>query len=216
MRLILSVLFCLGGFALLVGLGVWQVQRLAWKEGVIAGIEARIGAAPVDLPAAPDPATDSYLPVRVEGAVGDGRLRVFGTWRVGGAGHRIVVPLETGARRVMVDLGVTPEGTEPLPARLAVTGNLDWPDESGGATPAPEGDLWFGRDVTAMAEALGTEPVMVVARAVEPSAPTRLAPVGTDGIPNNHLGYAVQWFGLALVWAGMTAYLGWRITRRTV
>ena len=40
-------------------------------------------------------------------------------------------------------------------------------------------------------------------------------PVTTEGIPNNHLGYAVQWFGLALVWAGMTLFLLWRTARRT-
>ncbi|UWQ21389.1 SURF1 family protein [Jannaschia sp. W003] len=220
MRFLFLVLFGLGGCAVLVALGLWQLDRMAWKRGVIADIEARLEAAPTALPEAPDPEADRLRAVTVEGAVGEGRLRVFGTWRGGGAGHRVVVPLETpaeaGGRRILVDLGVSPEGTEPIPARLLVTGNLDWPAESGGAIPDPDGDLWFGRDVPAMAAALGTEPVMVVARTVSPAGiPVRPAPVGTAGIPDNHLGYAVQWFGLALVWAGMTAFLGWRMTRPT-
>jgi surfeit locus 1 family protein len=58
-----------GGVAILVSLGVWQVQRLAWKEGVLAEIEARIAAAPVALPEAPDPEADRYLPVADGGAI---------------------------------------------------------------------------------------------------------------------------------------------------
>ena len=68
-----------------------------------------------------------------------------------------------------------------------------------------------------MAQTLDTEPVLIVARATEPPQEgIRPMPVGAEGIPNNHLGYAVQWFGLSLVWLGMTAYLLWRIRRRTV
>ena len=64
-----------------------------------------------------------------------------------------------------------------------------------------------------MAEALGTEPVMLVAAASDdPDAPMPL-PVGVN-IPNDHLQYAITWFGLAVVWAVMTGYLLWRIKRR--
>jgi surfeit locus 1 family protein len=98
-----------------------------------------------------------------------------------------------------------------------VEGNLHWPEEVDGFTPAPDArtGLWFARDVPAMAEALGSEPVLIVARS--PTAPgIEPLPVDTSHIPNDHLGYAVQWFGLAAVWLGMTAYLLWRIRRRTV
>ena len=60
--------------------------------------------------------------------------------------------------------------------------------------------MWFGRDVPAMAEALDTEPVLVVVRATdEAETAVTLLPVGTEGIPNSHLGYAVQWFS----WPGL-------------
>ncbi|MEM7488778.1 MAG: SURF1 family protein [Pseudomonadota bacterium] len=219
MRLILPLLFGLVGAAVLVGLGVWQLQRLDWKEGVIAEITARIVADPVPLPADPDPAADRYLPVTLRGTVVGAAAPVFGTWRGAGAGDRIVVPVETGDRRVLVDLGVSPydpaaAGTAPvLPdGPLTVTGNLDWPEDGG---DPPEGGRWYGRDVPALSAALGTEPVLVVAREVVPDPGLVPAPVGVEGIPNNHLGYAIQWFGLAMVWLGMTGFLLWRMTRRT-
>jgi surfeit locus 1 family protein len=100
---------------------------------------------------------------------------------------------------------------------VTVTGNLHWPDEVDRWTPEPDlsEGLFFARDVPAMAAALGTEPVLVIARAVEGTAPrAQPLPVTAEGIPNDHLGYAIQWFGLAAVWAGMTVWLLWRIRRR--
>ena len=97
-----------------------------------------------------------------------------------------------------------------------ITGNLHWPDEVDRWTPEPDArGVFFGRDVTRMADELRTEPLLVVAREVSVNDPPATPlPVTTDGIPNNHLGYAVQWFGLALVWAGMTLFLLWRTAKR--
>jgi len=220
MRLILPLLFGLGGFAVLVALGLWQLQRLDWKEGVIADIEGRIGAAPVALPAAPDIETDNYLPVTVTGTITAAPLRVLGSWRGAGTGFRVIVPLETGDRRILVDLGVVPldYGAEiALPdSALEIVGNLNWPDDQNDGTPPPDGDLWYARDLPAMAGALDTEPLLIVARSVTPQTIPAPTPVGVEGIPNSHLGYAIQWFGLALVWLGMTVFLLWRIRRRTI
>ncbi|CUH39146.1 hypothetical protein JSE7799_01867 [Jannaschia seosinensis] len=222
MRLILPLVFGIGGFAVLMALGIWQLQRLEWKEAVIAEIEARIDDAPTPLPASPDPARDNFRPVRLDAEIAGAPLRVLGAWRGGGSGFRIVVPAETAeGRRLLVDLGIVPlEAENPLAAApegpLAITGNLSWPDDVTPGTPQPEGDLWYARDVPSMAAALDTEPLLVVARDVAPAIAPRPVPVGTEGIANSHLGYAIQWFALALVWAGMTAYLGWRIRRRTI
>jgi surfeit locus 1 family protein len=230
MRFLLALLLGIAGVAVLVALGAWQLERRAWKEGVLARIESRVGADPGALPAAPDPDADDFLPVRLEGRIEYMRdasadaarptpIRVFGAWR-GGSGYRIIVPVATDGRRVMVDLGIVPldtKGVVDLPdGPFTVTGNLVWPDESGPGTPVPSGAEYYGRDVPDMARFLATEPVLVVARDVAPPLVPRPAPVGTEGIPNNHLGYAIQWFGLALVWAGMTLFLLWRMTRRTV
>ncbi|MEM8823741.1 MAG: SURF1 family protein [Pseudomonadota bacterium] len=217
MRFILPILFGLAGAAVLVWLGLWQLDRLEWKEGVIAEITAKIADDSGPLPAAPDPVSDRYLPVSLSGAVAGAAIPVFGTWRGAGAGDRIVVPVDVGGRRVLVDLGVDPydpAAEEPFAVpqgTLEVIGNLDWPNE----TSDDDGDRWLGRDVPALAAELGTEPVLIVARSVTPDPGLIPAPVGTDGIPNNHLGYAIQWFGLAIVWLGMTGFLLWRMTRRT-
>ncbi|MFP4274122.1 MAG: SURF1 family protein [Paracoccaceae bacterium] len=220
-RYLVPLIFGLAGTAVLVALGVWQVQRLAWKEGVLADIEARIAAAPAALPADPDPLEDRYLPVRVSGEIGSRELHVLVSTKTAGAGYRIIAPFETEAgRRILVDRGFVRDEDKELarpkgPATLA--GNLHWPDEIDGFTPDPdvEGNIWFARDLPAMAAELGTEPLLLVVRqtSLAETGVTPL-PVSTEGIPNDHLEYAVTWFGLALVWAGMTIFLLWRIRQR--
>ena len=214
------------GTAVLAGFGAWQLDRLDWKEALLARIERRVAEAPGPLPPEPDPVADLYRPVVVDGTVAGEGIAVFGTWRGFGAGTRVVVPLDAGdAGRILVDLGAVgwEAGTDPAVAldrapppgtALAVEGQLDWPDPGGGAG-AGEADTGLSRDVAAMAGRADARPVLVVARSVEPPTPFRPLPVGVEGIPNSHAGYAVQWFGLALVWAGMTAFLAWRIRHRS-
>ncbi|PJF10420.1 SURF1 family protein [Pseudorhodobacter sp. MZDSW-24AT] len=219
-RMILPLVFGLLGTGVLAGLGLWQLDRLAWKEAALADISARIVAAPVALPAAPDPEADRYLPVKATGRFTGEVLEVLVSRKEIGAGVRVIEAFETEGRRVLVDRGFVADGARVSPRGPDVPdveGNLHWPDEVDGFTPPPDPKtgLWFARDVPAMAAQLATEPLLIVARA--PTAPgIEPMPVDTSGIPNNHLGYAVQWFGLAAVWLGMTAYLLWRIRRRTV
>jgi len=221
-RMILPLAFGIAGTVVLAGLGVWQLERLAWKEGILSEIEARISADPVPLPATPDPERDRYLPVAVSGVFDGEELRVLASSRDTGAAYRMISAFDTpDGRRVMVDRGLLPveTGENPLAGQGAsVTGNLHWPDEVDSYTPPPDldGNIWFARDVPAMATALGAEPVLIVARVIEgPELAAQPLPVDTGHIPNNHLGYAVQWFGLAAVWVGMTLFLLWRIRRRT-
>ncbi|MGB3409261.1 MAG: SURF1 family protein [Jannaschia sp.] len=223
MRLILPLLFGLGGFAVLMWLGLWQLDRLDWKEGVLAEIETRITAAPVSVPPVPDPEADRYLPVTATGEATAAPLRVLVSAKVFGPGYRLIYPFRLdGGREVMVDMGIIPvdAATPDLTGRLLdVTGNLHWPDEVDSFTPEADlaANIRFDREVPAMAAALNTEPVLIIARATEPNLlEITPLPVTTEGIPNSHLGYAIQWFGLALVWLGMTVFLLWRIRRRTV
>ena len=215
-RLILPLVFGLIGTGILASLGVWQLQRLHWKEAILAEIDARIAAAPVALPADPALPRDRYLPVKVEGRFTGQDLPVLVSSKDWGAGVRIIAAFETAeGRRILIDRGFLPEDRrgEPRPEKPAtVTGNLHWPDEVDSYTPAPDGKtgLWFARDIPAMAEKLATEPVLIVARS-ETGDEIRAMPVDSGAIPNSHLGYAVQWFGLAAVWAGMTLIWLWRI-----
>lgn len=219
MRFLLPLIFGLLGTVVLVGLGVWQMQRLDWKEAILADIEARITAAPVALPAQPDPQADRYLPVTVTGQLQDPAIRVLVSQKQVGAGYRIIRPMQVGDRLIMVDLGFLPIQS-PTPVvpddPVTVQGNLHWPDEVDSYTPAPDldADIWFARDLPLMADHLGAEPVLVVARATSlPDSVLSPLPVDTSGIPNDHLGYAVTWFGLAIVWVVMTGFFLWRIRK---
>lgn len=208
------------GVAILLSLGVWQVQRLAWKEAVLADIDARIAGAPGPVPATPDPEADRYAPVTVTGILGPDHIRVLVSQRGLGAGYRIVSPLDTGARRLLVDRGIMPVESEAVPVHtgaVTVSGNLHWPDERDGFTPENDldGNLWFAREVDVLADHFGAEPVLVVARDLSVSdAPITPLPVTSEGIPNDHLNYAITWFSLAAVWLGMTLFLLWRIRQQ--
>jgi surfeit locus 1 family protein len=218
-RMIAPLLFGLIGAAILIGLGNWQLKRLAWKESVLADISARLNDTPVPLPATPDPTADLYLPVQVSGRFLGEDLDVLVSRKEIGAGFRVIAAYETTeGRRILIDRGFVTDAARGLP-RMAreetITGTLHWPRETDGYTPPPDPatGMWFARDVPAMALGLQTEPVLVVARSdtgdgIEPM------PVGTEGIPNDHLQYAITWFSLAVVWLGMTGLLLWRIRRR--
>jgi surfeit locus 1 family protein len=220
-RQILAGLLLLAGLAVLIGLGIWQVQRLAWKQGVIADIEAVIHAEPTALPATPDPQADRYQPVRVTGHFEAEELFVLVSSRDLGAGFRIVAPFVTDeGRRIMVDRGFVPTEMRDAPRgngeATEVIGNLHWPDDRTSATPDNDvaGNWWYARDVEMMAAELGTEPVLVIARAA--TGPGILPmPVSTAAIPNRHLEYALTWFALAGTWVVMTGFALWRIRRRT-
>jgi surfeit locus 1 family protein len=219
MRYLFPVVLGLLGCAVLVSLGVWQLQRLAWKEGVLAEVAIRIAADPVAVPDSPDPARDAYRPVTAAGRLTGEEALVLTSRRNDGPGFRVIAVLDTeDGRRLLLDRGFlkeTARATARQTTAVTVTGNLHWPDETDSFTPDPDpsAGLWFARDVPALAAALNAEPVLIVAR-TETGDGIAPMPVDTAGIPNNHFGYALQWFGLAIVWAGMTLLYLWRIRRR--
>jgi surfeit locus 1 family protein len=218
-RMITPLLFGLVGGAILIGLGIWQMQRLAWKEAILADIDARIFAAPQSLPAEPTIEADRYRPVEVAGTLTGEEILVLVSRKQIGPGYRVIAVMETEAgRRILIDRGFLREAARGLPretAALAVAGNLHWPEEIDGFTPEPDArtGIWFARDLPAMAQALRSEPVLVVAR-TETGDGIEPMPVDSSAIPNDHLGYAIQWFSLAAVWVGMTGIYLWRIRRR--
>jgi len=220
MRFIVPLIFGLVGCAVLVTLGSWQLDRLAWKTAMLDEIDARIGAAPVALPETFDIEADRFLPVAVSGRTLGAELVALTSVQGVGPGYRVVSAFETDdGRRIMVDEGFVPSDARDVArpgVAMEVVGNLHWPREVDGFTPEPDLDagLVFARDVDVMATALGVEPVLIVARSVSGTDPRATPlPVTSAGIPNNHLGYAVQWFGLAIVWAGMTLFFLWRMRR---
>ncbi|MEP2715579.1 SURF1 family protein [Pseudophaeobacter sp.] len=204
------------GLASLLALGIWQMQRLAWKNDLVQTIETRIAAAPVAVPQTPTEGKDRYRAVTTKGALGTQDLHVFWVTKEAEAGYRVISALETeGGRRLLLDRGFVPAADKNAPREagaISVTGNLLWPDEGDWTTPAPEVDanILYARDVTYMASRLETEPVLIVARSISPDTAVTPQPVTTTGIPNNHLQYAITWFSLAFIWAAMTASFLWR------
>lgn len=208
-NLLFPLVIGLGGIAVLLWLGFWQVERLAWKQGVIADIEARLAEDPVPLPLTLDQNADNYRTVIMQGAVTGDEIRFLDSGTAAGTGHRIISAFETvDGRRVMLDQGLLPlysEDGQALSDEVTVQGNLIWPDDI--SEQAPEGDEWYARDVAAMAQALDTDPVLVVLSAAS-AYDERLSPlpVTTRNIKNDHLEYAITWFLLAVVWLAMTLF----------
>ena len=211
-------------FAALFALGTWQVERKAWKEGLIAALTARLAAPPAALPALHawprlDRANDEYRRVTFGAAFDHGKeALVYGSASafrpdVSGPGYWVFTParLADGAL-VIVNRGFVPQARKAEATRAAgqiagtveLTGVMRWPDARTWFSPAddPAHNLWFSRDPQAIAAAKGIG--VVAPFYVEQESP---APPG--GLPqpgklvvelrNPHLGYALTWYGLALV-----------------
>ncbi len=218
-RMFFPILMGVLGVLVLISLGVWQVQRMHWKAAILAEIDAMVSNPPVPLMAAPDPLADKFRPVTAQGTFRGDYIEVLFGIKGESPGVRIIEVFETqDARRIMVDRGFLPDEARILPRGLGtfdVTGNLHWPIDANASTPPPDTKtgLWFARDVPAMAAHLNAEPILIVASEPTGDAITPV-PVDTSTIPNDHLGYAITWFLLALVWAVMTLALLWRIRQR--
>ena len=162
-RFLIPLIFGLGGFAILVALGVWQLKRHQWKQDVLAKIEAKIGGTPIPLPAQPTEAEHEYMPVTAIGGYNGKSIAVLTSVERVGPTYRIISAFLTEDRWIMVDRGWVPVNAlqDGLPGSDQVKGNLHWPDEVDGWTPAPdlENGIFYARDVGTMAEALGTEPI---------------------------------------------------------
>ncbi|MDP3860833.1 MAG: SURF1 family protein [Phaeovulum sp.] len=220
-RIVFPLILGLAGVAMLLALGFWQLDRLAWKQTMLTEISAQIGAPPQALP--PPGATEAlkYLAVTATGHTTGTELVVLTGMKDVGPGYEVISAFETAeGRRILIDRGFVPEAGRraPRPAvPLVLTGNLHWPAEADTYTPAPDlaAGVWFARDLPAMAAALGTEPLLLVAARVEGDAQGVIpVPITIAAVRNQHLNYAITWFLLALVWSGMTVFLLWRIRQK--
>lgn len=213
--------------AILVVLGSWQVQRLAWKRDLLDRVAA-LQAAParlLDAALAAQPA-DAQNFVRVR-AVCPGLskapyVELYGV-RDGQAGVRLISACRLDLGRyhsILVDRGFVADTISARPPSdpadatpVDVVGVLRIPDAANAFTPPsdPAANRWYARDVAAMADALGAErpsPLVLFAETATNPEWTALtpAPLPTE-IPNRHLGYAITWFGLAAALVGVYAAL---------
>lgn len=214
-------------------LGVWQVQRLAWKRELIRQVDARIHAAPVPAPgpagfAAVTREADQYRRVTATGRfLHAGETRVKAVTDLG-PGFWVLTPLaESRGFTVLVNRGFVPsERAAPgkrvqgqVEGPVVVTGLLRITEPGGGFLRAndPAGDRWFSRDVAAIAEARGLKgpvaPYFIDADATPNPGDWPRGGLTVVRFANSHLVYALTWFGLALMSVG-GAVLWWREERR--
>ena len=227
MKRLLPAVAALIGVAALVALGVWQLERRAWKHALIAQVNARLAAPPV---AAPGPA--GWPAITKETAYT--RLSARGVYRRHadtlvqavtdlGPGYWVMTPMDTGGGWVLLvnrgfvtqDMKGDPASWAPPAGAVTVTGLLRVSEPGGGFLRSndPAAGRWYSRDVAAIAAArrLGpTAPYFVDAdRGSQPGWPR--GGLTVVRFSDNHLVYALTWFALAAGLAWVTLWLAvWR------
>jgi surfeit locus 1 family protein len=204
--------------AVLLGLGTWQVQRLHWKRGLLAQI-ARAEAAPaVPMPAEPEP----FTKVQLTGRLHDDLAASYGaevrdTSAGPQLGTQLIVPLERAdGDAVLVDRGWVPESRPRAIAKpggeVMLEGYVRPGDTAGlfSATDNPATRQFYTLDPAAIGAALGLRRVApYVLVAMGPAPPERFPDPARHlpQPPNNHLSYAITWYGLAA--ALMVIFILW-------
>jgi surfeit locus 1 family protein len=211
------------GFTLLIGLGVWQLERKAWKENLIADLNARSSGLHAPPASGFRQTRDEFIRLRQRSYFLNAEPALVYTAGSGlrpdvsGPGYWVLAPANIGfATPVVINRGFIPAAQKnavPLAPKgeFELTGALRWPEDSGLFTPNddPQHNVWYRRDPTAIAKAKGwgrVEPFYIEQEAPQlPGAPK----VGRliVNLPDNHLQYAITWFGLAAALAGV--YLLW-------
>jgi surfeit locus 1 family protein len=217
--LLLLTVCSAAALAVLIGLGVWQLQRLQWKESLIAEIEARTHAEPISLKEAVTRAQAgedvSYVRVRVDGKFDNGKERYLFAVSDGAPGWHVITPLTTPeGELVLIDRGFVPDAFRDPASRpqgelsdvVTITGLARPPETQGVFTPnnEPEQNRWFWRDLGAMAQSIfgssgpAVAPFFLEAERSDIPGGWPLGGQARLDLPNNHLQYAITWFLLAL------------------
>jgi surfeit locus 1 family protein len=238
--LIAAGLATIVALAILLGLGTWQLQRKAWKEGLIAQIEARSHGTPGAI--APEStwpqwqaSEDEFRRVQVTGTFLHGQEALVhglapGTRGAPVQGFYLFTPLrlDSGAL-VMVNRGFVPTdlrdpaarpASQP-PGEVTVTGLVRAPEETGWFRPddVPAENRWFTKDAVAIAAAKGLERVApFYVEADETPNPGGWPKGGQTrlDLPNNHLQYALTWYGIAVTLVGVFSAFAWRRLKGSV
>jgi surfeit locus 1 family protein len=230
-RAILLVLVA-AAFAVLIALGTWQVNRLQWKEALIATIEARVASPErplADIEALWAEERDvEYVPVTVSGRFDHAREQHFLATFQGQSGWYVYTPLALAdGRTVIVNRGFVPYDRKDPASRdwsepagvLSLTGLARNPlsEKPGFVVPdnAPESNVWYWKDFEAMRMAMGLRDTALVPFFVDvvnsgTSAAWPAPGVTQVSLPNNHLQYAITWYGLAAALAGVAGFMFFR------
>jgi len=230
--LLVPTLWLIPLLAILIGLGTWQIQRLHWKLDLLAKIHAGLTSAPVPLhDALPSYDADrisaaDYRRVQVRGLFENGQeMFFFTTGSDGEAVYHIVTPfLMRDGHTLLVDRGYIPMQMLDSPAWKA--GDLNGQRTISGIIRKPAPPNWFTppidkahrivhtRDPQTLAKAFGVKniyPMFLEADATPNPGGWPIGGVTVVDLPNNHLQYAITWFGLALGLLGV--YLAYHSSR---
>ncbi|MDE2249124.1 MAG: SURF1 family protein [Xanthomonadaceae bacterium] len=225
------MLLALALFGVFILLGNWQVRRLHWKLGLIHDVATRVHAPPV---AAPGPTQWpriahgqlQYLHVSLQGRFLAGEQTLVHGTSADGYGFWAIAPLRTDSGFiVLVNRGYVPASLPGTPAyakaappagEVRLTGLLRLSEPVGGflRPNRPSRNLWYSRDVAAIAAAHGLPAATVAPYFVDAAAGASAggawprAGLTVIRFPNNHLGYLITWYLMALMVAAATLYLG--------
>lgn len=205
---------------ILLGLGTWQMQRLAWKEDIIARREAGLAASPVDLQSKIDDWQSlDFKTVRLRGRFHHDLEQLFGVKaRNNVLGYHVLTPLtRPDGQTFLVDRGWVPadkthpasrrEGQQDGTVSLSGIARYRLDDQPGPFTPSndPKSGHWYHYDIAAMETALGIDLLPLVIEADATPNPGGLPIGGLTQITltNNHLQYATTWYGLAAALVGV-------------
>ena len=226
-------------FAILIGLGVWQIERKAWKEGLIVTLTERLSAPPQALPSARDwpkldQTSDEYRRVSFTAQFDNAKEALVFASASGfrpdvsdsGPGYWVFTPAHLAdGGIVVVNRGFVPDARKDPKTRIegevsgpvALVGVMRWPDSRHWFTPGDDAahNLWFTRDPVAIAAAKSVGSVApFYVEQENPAPPGGLPQPGKliVSLPDNHLQYALTWFGLAAVLAGV--FISWAVSSR--
>lgn len=195
-------------FAVLMALGLWQVQRLAWKQDLLARIDTRMTMDAADLPDhIDDPTAWEYRRVTLRGRYDAAQFFLQPRTQDGKTGYHLVMPFVLAkGKTVFVNRGWVAEDArsriETPTGEHTVTGIVQIPYQ-GSFTPEndPARAYWYWPDLAAMGKAAGRQSDYPVIVTVPPQADGRV-PAGyevTANLRNNHRLYALFWFGMAMI-----------------
>lgn len=201
-------------FILVICLGIWQIERLEWKNTMLTRIEQQLAAAPVDLPQIDAPLEKyHYLHVKLTGKfLHEHEIVRQARYHKGMLGANILTPMQLDdGRFILVERGWVsrekqhkeerPEslvvGTQQIEAIISspLGKGLFVPDNN------PDKNAWFWLDIAAISAKTGLNLMPVVAEAIKVQTDGGY-PISADGhieIKNDHLMYAITWFAMALV-----------------
>lgn len=229
-----ALLAALVVFAILIGLGTWQMQRLAWKESLISTIDSRVNAAPVPLAEVlrsdKSIADQEYTPVTLSGSFAHEYERHFFATHDGASGYYVYTPLKLDGVPdwIFVNRGFVPfDRKEPatraegqVAAPVTITGLVRPGLIEKPSSIVPDNDpaknIFYWKDIRAMRATSGlpeNEPVLglfVDANAAPNPGGLPVGGVTIIDLPNNHLQYALTWYGLAAALAGVLGVWLWR------